>query len=93
MLLCWSGLNGVRYRRNKVVHPDVKASSAMSTSILRRDFGAPFAYLHADALRLANFLFEDEGGLDYGFSEGEGLLGGEGKGGLVDSEQWCTRLV
>jgi len=51
------GLNSVRYRRNKVAHPDVKLSSAIS--ILKNDFGAPFAYLYADALRLANFLFDN----------------------------------
>jgi hypothetical protein len=57
MLLCWSGLNSVRYRRNKVAQPDVKPLSS-AISILKNDFGAPFAYLHA--LRLANFLFDDE---------------------------------
>lgn len=58
MLLCWCGLNSDRYRKNKVAHPDVKVSSAIS--ILKNDFGAPFAYLDADTLRLANFLFDDE---------------------------------
>jgi len=27
MLLCWSGLNSIRYRRNKVAHPAIKLSS------------------------------------------------------------------
>ena len=59
MLLCWSGLNSVCPRQNKVqvAHPYVKASSARA--ILQNDLGAPFAYLHADAFHLADFIFEN----------------------------------
>lgn len=60
MLLCWSGLNSVHHRRNRIAYSDVKMSSARS--ILTSDFGASFAHLHAEALHLADFLFDSEDG-------------------------------
>lgn len=58
MLLCWSALNSVRFCRNKIVHPDVKLSSA--ASIFKYDFGEQFAYQQADVLSLANFLYDTQ---------------------------------